>query len=121
MRENGRKEAGVCYGMGQDTITSKETNTMRKVYTAEEIEVKERELKTNWLRVKLMLTDWLVDTVDKMPLGDDYKGVKCVVDSMSQLIKLVGEDSSESDSAQDMVTTKERTASILAKLPTPKA
>ena len=89
---------------------------MRDYRTAEEIAKGELELRGKWLKVKLMLTDWLAETVDGMPLGTDHRGVKCIVDSLNQLDKLIGLDSSHNDRAQDIIDKQDRTESILEKL-----
>ena len=89
---------------------------MARVYTQKDIEEKSLQLRGMWLELKLRLTDWLAETVDNMPIGDDYKGVKCIVDSINQLEKLIGNTGQETNSTADMIQTADRTKSIIDRL-----
>ena len=93
----------------------------RDYRTAEEIAEGELLLRGKWLGVKLQLTDWLAETCRNMPQGGDHKAIKCIVDSLNQLDKLIGADTSSDPVAGDMMPAVDRTKSILDKLPTPKA
>lgn len=83
-----------------------------------QIEQQELELRGRWVALKLKLTDWLEETLKDLPYADDYKGVKCIVDSINQLEKLIGSESSTPAQMTDQMDARDRTKSILDKLPT---
>jgi len=94
---------------------------MRDYRTADEIAEGELLLRGKWLGVKLQLTDWLAQTCKNLPEGGDHKAIKCIVDSLNQLDKLIGSENAPEPLPGDMVQQHERTASIIAKLPKPPA
>jgi len=82
----------------------------------EQIEQKELELRERWVVLKFKLTDWLEKTLEQIPLGVDHKGIKCIVDSINQLEKLVGANVKAPGKLIDQATAKDRTESILDRL-----
>ena len=89
---------------------------MAKVYTQADIDRDALQLKGRWLELKLRLTDWLAETIETMPIGEDYRGVKSILDSISQLEKLIGNTGNETMIESDLDQTKERTQSIIERL-----
>ena len=92
---------------------------MRDYRTADEIAKGELELRGKWLGVKIQLTDWLAITCKDLPIGGDHKAIKCIVDSLNQLDKLIGADNAPDPQPGDVIAAKDRTSSIISKLPTP--
>ena len=56
----------------------------------EELEVHQEILKLKWVKVKLKMTDWLSDSMTGMPAGERAADIKCMVDSISVMEKLIG-------------------------------
>ena len=77
----------------------------------------EQELRVKWVRLKLRLTDWLAESTAKMPVTGDYKAVKCIIDGVLGLEKLIGPDSPAPKQAIDQKASKDRVENLIKKLP----
>jgi len=83
-----------------------------------QIEQQELELRGRWVVLKLKCTDWLEQSLKDLPYAEDYKGIKCIVDSINQLEKLIGVEVDAPAQMTDQMDATKRTQSILSKLPT---
>ncbi len=92
-----------------------------ELFTKEaEREVLESELRVKWVRLKLKLTDWLAQSTELLPIEGDYRAVKCVIDGICGLEKLIGADKPAPKQAQDQINTQDRVESLLKRLPVDK-
>ncbi len=65
----------------------------------EELEMLQDDLKLKWVKVKIKMTNWLNESMTGMDACEDSKAIKCMVDSLAVMEKLIGVDA---DTPEDL-------------------
>ena len=83
----------------------------------EELVMLEDNLRLKWVKLKIRLTDKLLSSMDGLDQCENSKDIKCLVDSLAVMEKLVGVDAEvPEDLDQGIKTIGKRTKNIAARL-----
>ena len=79
-------------------------------------EVLDAELAVKWTQIKIKLSDWLLNSTSNITPSNDFRMIKCCVDSICGLNKLIGAQVEAPVDPSELPRTTDRTESLLKRL-----
>jgi len=82
----------------------------------EQQEILDAELAVKWTQIKIKLSDWLLVSTSELSPSHDFKTIKCCVDAICGLNRLIGTAAQSPNEPADLPHATDRSQSLLKRL-----